>query len=94
MERKNEPCHFSSRVGNESRTAYVRRFHTYRLKFVAEKEKLAKQIEFEAPNVFRALKLAHSEARKRPIELWLDGHKVCSLTELNNEVWLVAPSSS
>lgn len=64
--------------------------HTYRLKF-ADGQPPSPDVEFEAPDAFRALAMAHDRARQRPAELWRDGEQLCTLRRINGEVWEIRP---
>ena len=53
-------------------------------------------MEFEAPGIHSALKLAARETGGRTAELWLDGKLLCQVKSLGGEAWHVGliPSKS
>lgn len=66
--------------------------HAYRLKFHDNGADLGPEIEFEAPDAYRALVVAHDLAESRTADLWCDGTKICTIRRLVDEVWEVGPA--
>ena len=63
----------------------------YRLKFGDDGYGVAKEIEFEAYDAYKALTIAHGEAQGRTAELWRDGRKLCTIQRTGAGAWRIGP---
>ncbi|QIQ88026.1 MAG: hypothetical protein G9473_00715 [Erythrobacter sp.] len=48
-------------------------------------------IEFQASNAYQALVIAHREGGGRSAELWRDGKRLCTISELAGSFWEIRP---
>jgi hypothetical protein len=63
----------------------------YRIKFLEERERPGKEVEFEAEDAYQALVIAGKEARRRAAELWLNGEGLCSIARRGDDFWEIQP---
>lgn len=63
----------------------------YSLRFDAKGESPRHEIEFYANNAYQALVIAHREGGGRSAELWRDGKKLCTISELAGSFWEIRP---
>lgn len=61
--------------------------HRYRLVFQKEGKRSAKEVEFEATDIYQTFEIAHTEARSRAAELWRDGAYLCTIRGQPSDVW-------
>lgn len=66
----------------------------YSLRFAAGEERSEApppDIEFHASNAYQALVIAHRQGGGRSVELWRDGKRLCTISELAGSFWEIRP---
>lgn len=66
----------------------------YSLRFAPSetgKQAAPADIDFHASNAYQALVIAHREGHGRSAELWRDGKKLCTISELAGSFWEIRP---